>query len=313
MHSNINEDFHQHLPHVHAHSPQDFNNAFIFGIGLNIIFITLEVIYGLKAHSLALLTEAGHAAGDVIGLFISWGALLLTKHKPSERFTYGFQSASIIAALLNAIFLLLVTGGIIWETMYRFYHPEEVASTTIIIVSIVGIFINGVTACLFLKGSKDLNIRGAFLHMASDALICLGVLISAILIAKTGKLWIDPVTSLIIAFVILIGTWGLLKESIQLSLYAAPKGIELSKIRMYFKELKGVKEVHDLHIWAISTSSVALSVHLVMPKGHPGDCFINDIIHTLEHNFSIHHATIQIEIDDHRERKCISTPYKCNT
>ncbi|HQS84051.1 MAG: cation transporter [Alphaproteobacteria bacterium 16-39-46] len=291
--------------HDHHHVPQDFNKAFIVGILLNSGFIIAEVIYGLHANSLALLTEAGHNASDVIGLFIAWGAILLSKRKASERFSFGLQSTSIISALLNAILLLLVTGALGWESIQRFYSPSPVSETTVITISTIGIFVNGITALLFMPGrKKDLNIRGAFLHMAGDALISFGIILSALLMLKTGWLWIDPLVSFTISIIIMLSTWGLLKDSFNLSLHATPKEIDPCKVRAYLNKLDGVKEVHDLHIWAISTTNVALSAHLLIPGGHPGDHFIKEITHTLKHDFQIDHCTLQIELDD-SDSKCI--------
>ncbi len=290
---------HDHHNHEHSHAPADFGKAFFIGILLNVLFIAIEVFYGLYANSLALLADAGHNASDVLGLFLAWGAVILSKRLPSERYTYGLQSSSILAALANAIFLLVASGGIGLEAIQRFSNPQESGSSTVMIVAGIGILINGFTAFLFMSGSKnDLNIRGAFLHMAADAAVSLGVVISAFFMLKTGYLWLDPFVSLIIAIIIIIGTWGLLRDSIMLSLHAAPRHVSTKKVRAFFSALPGVKEVHDLHIWAMSTTKIALTVHLLMPKAHPGDAFIKEITHQLEHDFQIHHATIQIEIGD---------------
>lgn len=295
--------------HHHNHAPNnDFGKAFFIGIILNTVFIILEIIYGLYADSLALLADAGHNASDVLGLFLAWGAVILSKRLPSEKYTYGLQSSSIIAALGNAIFLLIACGGIGWEAIQRFSHPQESSNIIVMIVASIGILVNGFTAWLFMAGrKKDLNIQGAFLHMAADAAISLGVVISAALMLKTDWLWLDPFVSLCIAFIIVLGTWSLLRDSINLALHAAPKNINTTKVKAYFAELAGVKEVHDLHIWAMSTTNTALSVHLLMPEGHPGDSFIKKITHTLEHDFHIHHSTIQIEIGN-ADAKCRFAP-----
>ena len=285
--------------HQHSHETNDFGKAFIIGILLNTAFIVAEVIYGLNANSLALLADAGHNIGDVLGLFMAWGAVILSKRLPSNRYTYGFQSASILAALGNAILLLVACGGIGWEAIERFNQPSAVASTTVMSVATVGILINGFTAWLFMAGrKKDLNIRGAFLHLAADAVISLGVVIAGAIMLKTGWLWLDPLVSLIISIIIVIGTWELLRDALALSLHATPKHINITEVKKYLTQLIGVEEVHDLHIWAMSTTNVALSVHLLMPCGHPGDAFIKKITHELEEHFNIIHTTIQIELGD---------------
>jgi cobalt-zinc-cadmium efflux system protein len=285
--------------HKLQHDTPDFGKAFIIGILLNTAFIVIEVIYGLSANSLALLADAGHNISDVLGLFMAWGAVILSKRLPSDRYTYGFQSASILAALGNAILLLVACGGIGWEAIERFNQPSEVAGTTVMLVATVGILINGFTAGLFMAGrKKDLNIRGAFLHLAADAVISLGVVIAGAIMLKTGWLWLDPLVSLVISIIIVISTWELLRDALALSLHAAPKYINTTQVKNYLKELKGVEEVHDLHIWAMSTTKVALSVHLLMPCGHPGDVFIKKITHELEERFAITHTTIQIELGD---------------
>ena len=296
-----------HDNHQHSHIPKNFGRAFIIGIALNIIFIIAEIIYGLKVNSLALLSDAGHNVSDVFALGLAFVGVILAKSKPSDRFTYGLESASIVIALTNAVSLLVVVGGIAWEAVKRFNNTDVTDGSTVIMVAILGVVVNGITAMLFMSGKKnDLNIRGAFLHMASDALVSLGVVISGIIILNTGFTWIDPLTSLIISLVIIIGTWGLLKDSIGLSLHAVPRGIEIAKVRKYLSDLEGVREIHDLHIWAIGTNHNAASVHLVMPTGHPGDKFIAEISHELEHQFNIGHVTIQIEVGDIKECKLAS-------
>lgn len=299
--------------HNHSMQGKDFGKAFMIGIALNTLFIIFEIIYGLKANSLALLADAGHNVSDVIGLFIAWIATILAKRKASKNFTYGLQSATIIAALINAVLLVVGSMGIIFEALQRLINKDsqEIGSTTVIFVALMGIFINGTTAWLFLKGSsKDLNIRGAFLHMMVDAIVSLGVVISGLIILKTGMVFIDPITSLIIASVILIGTWSLLKDSIKLSLHAVPQKIDLIEVREYLKTLPNVKEVHDLHIWAMSTSDVALSSHLLM-SSHPENNFLREVEHHLEHHFNIIHSTIQIEVGDSDAKCNISKIHGC--
>ena len=299
-HDHKHDHGHSHAAdHGHSHAPASFGKAFMIGIVLNSIFIAAEVIYGLKADSLALLADAGHNASDVLGLFMAWGATVLAKTKPTERYTYGLQGSSILVALANAMFLLVVTGGIAWEAFQRLSEPANVGGTTVMIVAGAGIFINGITALLFMKGSKDdLNIRGAFLHMTADAAVSLGVLLAGFAIMETGWLWLDPAVSIAISLVIIVGTWGLLRDSVNLALHAVPAHIEPAKVKAFLKTMEGVKEAHDLHIWAMSTSEVAMSAHLLMKGGHPGDAFIKKVAHELEHQFKIGHATIQIELGD---------------
>ncbi len=292
--------------HNHSHAPSDFGRAFFIGILLNTIFIIAEIIYGIYANSLALLAEAGHNAGDVLGLFMAWGAIILAKRAPSDRYTYGLQSSSIIAALANAVLLLVTCGGIGWEAIQRIIaEPVDTSSTTVMVVAAIGVLVNGVTAWLFMSGIKDdLNIRGAFLHMASDAAISLGIVITSIVMLNTGWTWLDPLASLVISIIIVISTWSLLRDSMDLALHATPKNINISKVKAYITGLKGVKEMHDLHIWAISTTNAALSVHLLMPGGYPGDAFIKEVTDTLEHDFKIVHATIQIEVSGEECNPC---------
>jgi len=283
----------------HLHANDHYGKPFAVGIALNSAFIIAEVTYGLKAGSLALLADAGHNASDVLGLCMAWGAVLLARRLPSERFTYGLQSASIVAALANALLLLVAVGGIGWEALQRFAAPVAPATTIVMLVASIGVVVNGVTAWLFSSGGKDdINIHGVFLHMVADAAISLGVVISGALIAATSWLWIDPLVSLLIVVVIAAGTWRLLRESVSLSLHAVPRHIDTTSVKNYLAGLEGVKEVHDLHIWAMSTTGVAMSAHLLMPSGHPGDGFLHRITHELEHRFHIGHATLQIEIGD---------------
>lgn len=282
-----------------AHQPKDFGRAFMFGVLLNTLFIVTEVVWGLKANSLALLADAGHNASDVLALAIAWGASRLGKKQPSERFTYGMRGSSIIASLANAVMLLVVVGGIGWESLMRLAHPVPSEGYTIIMVAAIGVIINGATALFFLSGRKgDINIRGAYLHMVADAAISLGVVVSGFLILKTGWLWLDPVTSLVIAGVIIMGTWGLLVESVEMALQAVPKGIDTAKVKSFLHKLPGVSDVHDLHIWSMSTTEIASSMHIVIPGKHPGDGFIRDIGERLRREFGISHTTVQIEIAD---------------
>lgn len=291
-------DHHKHAP-GHSHAPKDFGRAFLFGIILNSGFVVAEAVYGILGHSLALLADAGHNLGDVLGLLLAWGASVLVKRIPSKRFTYGLRSTSIMAALINAVLLLVVTGGIAWEAVLRFRQPSDVEGMTVIIVAAFGVAINLGTALLFMTGRKgDLNVRGAFTHMAADAAISLGVVIAGFVIIYTGWHWLDPAVSLIISILIVIGTWGLLRDSLNLALHAVPAGIDSDKVRAYLMSVEGVSEVHDLHIWAMSTTETALTVHLVMPAGYPSDAFRSVVVDTLHERFMIGHSTIQIEIND---------------
>lgn len=299
---------HSHHSHEHAghdqHAPADFGKAFLIGMLLNTGFIVAEVIYGLRANSLALLADAGHNASDVLGLFLAWGATLLAKRKPTARYTYGLRSSSILAALVNAIFLLVACGGIGWEAFTRLQNPQPIANQLVMIVAGIGMVINGVTAWLFMSGRKeDLNIRGAYLHMAADALVSLGVVISGAVMMVTGWMWLDPAVSFVIALVIIVGTGSLLKDSFNLALHAAPKHIHPAKVRAYLASLPQVKDVHDLHIWAMSTNETALTAHIRVADQHPGDLFLKNIAQELEHRFRIGHSTIQIEVGDHTECK----------
>ncbi len=285
--------------HHHEHQPANYNRAFIIGTILNIAFVVIEALFGIFTQSLALLADAGHNLSDVFGLLLAWGASWLTQQQPTQRYTYGWRRSSILAALFNAIILLVAMGGITWEAISRFSQPSPVPALTIIIVALVGVAINTATALLFFSGRKeDLNIRGAFLHMGADALISFGVVLAGLGIMLTGWLWFDAVTSLIIVVAVVVGTWQLLMDSIKLALDAVPQGIEPQAVRTYLSELPGVTQIHDLHIWAMSTTQTALTAHLVMPKGYPGDVFLTQTCGELKKHFGIDHATLQIETGD---------------
>ncbi|MBM7694112.1 cobalt-zinc-cadmium efflux system protein [Peribacillus deserti] len=287
---------HSHNHHGHHHAPANYGFAFGFGIILNSIFIVVEVIYGILGDSLALLADAGHNLSDVLGLIIAWIAVWLGKKAPSDKRTYGLKKSSIMAALFNAIFLLVAIGAIAWEAIGRFSSPAPVQGGTVIIVALIGIVINGTTALLFMSGrKKDLNIRGAFMHMAADALVSLGVVAAGVIIIWTEWQWLDPVVSLAIAAVILIGTWSLLRESVNLSLDAVPEGIDLKKVKAYLVNLPGVVDVHDLHIWPMSTTEAVLTVHLVRTETSDNDALIARAVRELHDSYGIEHATIQIE------------------
>jgi cobalt-zinc-cadmium efflux system protein len=295
-HSDIGTGSSHHHGSGHVHAPKDFGKAFAFGAALNIGFVIAEVIGGLSANSLALLADAGHNLSDVLALLMAWGASVLARRLPSARYTYGLRSTSILVALINAVLILIVTGGIAWEAIGRFRHPSEIQSGTVIVVAAIGVVINTVTALMFMRGRQgDLNIRSAFLHMASDALISLGVVLSGTVIIYTGWEWLDPAVSLVIALLIVIGTWGLLNDSVRLALQGVPQGLSIDRVRDYLNSLPGVTSIHDLHIWGMSTTETALTVHLVVPKGYPGDQFVSTISEQLQNMFAICHATIQIE------------------
>lgn len=282
--------------HSHSASSQDFTAAFAVGIALNTVYVLFEVVFGIIGHSLALLADAGHNLSDVLGLLLAWGATAMAKSAPTKRHTYGLRGSSILAALFNAIFLLVSVGAIVWEALRRFKAPTGVAATTIIWVSLVGIAINTGTALMFRRGrERDLNIRGAFLHMAADAAISAGVVIAGFAILWTGWSWIDPVVSLVISAVIVWGTWDLLRESTNLALQAVPKNIETEKVERYLAQLPGVARVHDLHIWAMSTTETALTVHLVKPDGTIDDGLLARVCDELQNRFQIGHVTIQLE------------------
>lgn len=285
--------------HSHHHVPDDFGRAFAIGTVLNIGIVILQAVYGVLAHSTALLADAGHNLSDVLSLVVAWGAASLARRGASARFTYGLKGSSILAALFNALFLLIVLGGIAWEAIRRFSEPQAVDGATVMVIAAVGILVNGLTAMLFARGRHgDINIRGAFLHMVTDALISLGVVIAGGMVLLTGALWIDPAVTLLIVAVIVYGTWQLLRDSLAMALAAVPPGIKPEVVRDYLAALPGVASLHDLHIWPMSTTETALTCHLVMPGGHPGDAFTANICAELSARFGIHHTTVQIETDE---------------
>jgi len=293
------EHEHGHGHGGHHHAPANFGAAFAIGIALNAGYVIAEVVFGRRAHSLALIADAGHNLGDVLGLLIAWGAMFLSRRRPTAHHTYGLRRSSILAALTNAAVLLIITGGIAWEAVQRFFNPGTVAGRTVMLVALGGILVNGITALLFASGSKgDLNIRGAFLHMAADAGLALGVVVTGLAIFLTGWIWLDPLVSLVLSAVIVRGTWGLLRESLDLALDAVPEGINTEAVRAYLVALPGVVELHDLHIWGMSTTEAALTTHLVVPEIGDHDRLIADATEELHDHFGIEHVTIQIETGD---------------
>jgi cobalt-zinc-cadmium efflux system protein len=293
---------HHHHDHAHAHghaghshAPDNFGFAFAIGVVLNAGFVAAEVIFGYAANSLALISDAVHNFSDVIALLLAWAAVWLARKRPTQQHTYGYRRASILAALINAGLLLIAVGGIAVEAINRIREPADVAGWTVVLVATLGIVVNGGTALLFMRGRHgDLNIRGAYLHMAADAGVSLGVVVAAFAIMLTGWQWVDPAISLCIAAVVLASGWGLARDSVNLALDGVPKGIELAEVKAYLGQLEGIIEVHDLHIWAMSTNETALTAHLVRPGGYE-DSFLHGVCEELSHRFNIQHATLQIE------------------
>jgi cobalt-zinc-cadmium efflux system protein len=291
---------HDHADHESV--PRDAGVAFAWGIGINITYVVVEAAYGVASGSLALLADAAHNLTDVLGLLLAWGATIMGRRIPTALHTYGLGRASILAALLNGAALMIAVGALAWEAIGRFWAPPEVASGTVLWVALLGIAVNAGTAMLFMKGREhDLNIEGAFLHMAADAAVSAGVVVSAVLIMMTGWSWIDPVAGLLVSAVIAWSAFGLFKSAVHLSLDGVPEGIERDAVRTWLISRPGVTNVHDLHIWAMSTSSNAMTAHLVMPAGCPGDDFLETTAEELEHRFGIAHATLQIERGDSSE------------
>lgn len=284
--------------HGHAHAPASFDRAFAIGIALNLGFVVVEIVMGLAAHSLALLSDAGHNASDVLGLAVAWGAAWAARRPPSPQFTYGWRRASILASLVNAVALLVAVGAIAAQAIGRLAHPGSIDAHTVIAVAVAGIAVNGFTAWLFARGRKgDINIRAAYAHMASDAVVSAGVALAAGAILLTGWLWLDPLASLVVAAVIVWGSWGLVRESARLSMDAVPQGIDATRVGAYLRALPGVTATHDIHIWSMSTTEIALTAHLCVPGPGPHDALLARAAHDLAHAHGIGHATIQIEAD----------------
>ncbi len=282
--------------HGHSHAPASFGTAFAIGVTLNAGFVIVEVVYGLMAHSLALVADAGHNLGDVFGLLLAWGATIWAKRTPTASHTYGWRRSSILAALANAVFLLVSVGVIAWEAVQRFRAPAPVDTSTMIWVSVTGIVINTATALMFMRGREgDLNVRATFQHMAADALLSAGVVVTGVAIIFTGWVWLDPVVSLILVAVIVAGTWGLLRDSMNLALDAVPSGIEVARVHDYLAGLPAVVDVHHVHVWGLSTSDIALTAHVVLTAEATDNALLHAINEGLKENFGIGHATIQFE------------------
>lgn len=283
--------------HSQALGSPSHNRAFALGVALNVGFIIIEVIYGITAGSLALLADAGHNITDVLGLFLAWGASALATKPPTWTHSYGYRRGTILAAMASAMLLFVAIGGITWEAIQRFQSPEATHGATIIFVAAIGVVINAATAALFIRGQhEDLNIKGAFLHMAADAAVSLGVVLAGIGILYTGWLWLDPAMSLLIAIVILWSTWGLFRDSFNLAMDRVPEGISMAEISDHIQSLDGVTDIHDLHVWAVSTTETVMTAHLVMPNG-ADDNFLHQLAWDMNEQFGIGHSTFQIETD----------------
>ena len=291
------------MAHDHAHhggqrapAAGQHDLAFAVGIALNSVFVAVEFGYGVAADSTALIADAVHNLGDVAGLALAWFAAWLARRAPGPRFTYGLRSSTILAALANAVMLLLACGGLALEALQKLLEPSVVAGDTVMVVALAGVAVNAVTALFFLRDrAHDLNLRAAFLHMTADALISLGVAVSGYAMLRTGWYWLDPAVSFAIMTLVLIGTWQLLRDSTLLSLHAVPAHLHSAPISQFLAAQTGVSGIHDLHVWALSTSEVALTAHLVMPQGHPGDAWLDDLAQALRNEYAIHHATLQVE------------------
>ncbi len=294
-HESHDHSSHGHGGHDHAHrGTQATGRAFLVGVGLNSVFIVIEVIYGLASHSMALVADAAHNLSDVLGLVLAWGAMALARRKPSRRFTYGLRRSTVLSALANALLLLVVLGGVAWEAILRLRHPDVVQGKTVMVIAAIGVVVNGGSALLFVAGSKsDVNLRAAFLHLASDAVAALGVVVAGGAMLLTGWMWLDPVVSLLVAAATFVGTWSLLRKSVALSLDAVPEHIDPDKVREFLAEQPGVEQVHDLHIWSMSSTEVALTAHLAINEYEA--VLVQRVTATLKTRFKIHHSTLQLE------------------
>jgi cobalt-zinc-cadmium efflux system protein len=278
----------------HNHTPKNFGLAFGAAIGLNLTFVTVEIIYGFLANSTALIADATHNFGDVLGLILAFGSYRLAKRIPNHKYTYGLKSSTILATIISGILLLVATGSILWEATQRLIEPAPVTGYVVIIVATIGIFINSISAYLLSRGGKDINIKGAFMHLVADAMVSTGVVIAGIIIIYTGFVYVDPIVSIVIAIIIIYSSWGLFKEATKLALQAVPQSVNLQAVKKFLLEYENIKEVHDLHIWAISTSEIALTCHIVLKEDFTS-VNLNKISHDLEHHFEINHATLQVE------------------
>jgi len=298
------------MSHDHNHQISNYNRAFAIGVMLNVIFVAIEAGYGVAAGSLALIADAGHNLTDVLSLLLAWGAALLATKPATEKRTYGFRKVTIMASLASAILLLVALGAITWEAIGRFFNPKPVEGMTVIVVAAIGVVINTITALLFVSGQKhDLNIRGAFLHMAADAGVSFGVVVAGIIIMVTGWLLIDPLISLLIVAVILVGTWSLLRDSMNLAIDSVPEGIDMAGIKRYLTSLENVSQIHDLHVWPMSTTEVALSVHLIIVNDSLDNDFLPKLQQQLREHFSIEHSTVQVERQD--DGPCMLNKNEC--
>jgi cobalt-zinc-cadmium efflux system protein len=299
-HAHHHHHGHDHHGHGHAHghhhhAPADFGRAFAIGIALNTGFVVVEAVAGFLYGSMALVADAGHNLSDVLALALAWIAAIAARRPPSGRFTYGYKSSTILAALANALLLAIAIGAILFETFHRLTTPQQPQGMAMMVVAGIGIAINTLTAMLFMRGQEDLNIRGAYLHMAADAAVSLGVVLAGAAILLTGLVWIDAAVSLAIVAVIGVGTWGLARDSVAMSLLAAPANIDLAEVRRHLAGFEGVAAVHDLHVWPMSTTETALTAHLVMPQRPASDAFLHEVAASLRTRFGVNHATIQIE------------------
>jgi cobalt-zinc-cadmium efflux system protein len=299
-----------HHGHEHGHGGHGHGRAFAIGIALNLGFVVIEAWYGLQTGSLALLADAAHNLGDVAGLLLAWMAYAAAKLKPSEHKTYGWQRGSILASFINAAILLVAMGSLGWEAIQRLQQPAPIAAGTVMVVAAVGVLINALTAALFMSGGKtDMNIRGAFLHMAADALVSLGVIIAGALYLWQGWTWIDPLTGIIIALVVIFGTWSLFRQSLHLLFDGVPEHIRIPEVRESLSAITGVASVHDLHVWAMSTSEPALTAHLVVREERSGDGILRDAQVVLHERFGIHHVTLQLEAEPCADH-CAADPHR---
>jgi cobalt-zinc-cadmium efflux system protein len=300
---------HQHGGHGHHHhhgDPHRQGRAFAIAIALNSVFVGIEFVYGFIANSTALMADAGHNLSDVLGLMLAWGAAILAKRAPNARYTYGLRSSSMLAALFNAMLLMAACGAIAWQAVLQLLHPNPVHGLTVSVVAAVGIAVNGFSAWLFMAGSKDdINIRGAYLHMAADAAISLGVLLAGLAVMWGGWTWLDPLLSIAIVLFIMASTWSLLRQSINMMMAAVPESVDADKVARFLHARPGVREVHDLHIWAMSTTENALTAHLVMPDGYPGDEAVDAIAASLRAEFALHHCTLQVEMGTTAHACCL--------